>query len=503
MTRGERTLRRLGGAAALAALALWYRPVLGAFFLEGDDYKILTAARNPGASSWRYWLFMFTHPAVNAPQYRPLSYFAIPYAARAVFGADPRAFHAAALALFLVTVVLCRRWLSAALEDERAALLGTFCYALYGGHWALLPSLANLGKYYLPLAALLLGLLWSARKEPLTLGRAAALGALTAAAVAAQEGAFVFPLVFFLQARADGRGRERAWLAAFLPSAAYLLLRLTVWGVPHAGFMDVSWTLLPFGLVHFAGVLVKQTFSPRWPPDVTMRFSWAGASALAAWTAAAAWERARRRENRSAFSLLAALAILAPFSVLRRHLFLGREIWAAPMAALLVGVWSRRLLSGLRGRALPAVALAAAAGLAAKAPGQRRAAESVYRFAAAGEREYLDEVSSLPPDGVVGLGGAAGRGPGGALGDVRKLWLRDRVEPGLLALRQPRRTYVIALERGGVLVRGGTFFYSQGGRWYDSMGHPQDVRVPEATSFAKLRLPGWFGWPKTGAPDSD
>ncbi|MBI4064138.1 MAG: hypothetical protein HY401_07545 [Elusimicrobia bacterium] len=478
-------------AALLAGVWLWYLWVFSVPFFS-DQLRLLTANQSPDSSSLKYWVHILTRPA-HGPQYRPLSYFALYYWCREIFGLNLWFYHALALGFFSTSVLLCWRWLRLLSRSETAAFLAILFFAVHPTHNVFVSDLAAAEKYYVTLSILLWGLIQTASPHPLRLSGALALGALLSVAIVSHEGSFVFPLIFLMQAAALGRPLSRNWGFLLLPSVAYAVFRFLHWGLPQEGFMETRLSFIPYGLAYYLEFLAKAPFVLM--NDFDGRFFWAGAAAAGLWAFWAAWEWRQGKERITAFALAAALVLLVPFAALRNHVIGDRGVWAAPMLALASALWCRRFFeknSAIRGVRM--VGQLGTVGLLVLIIGNCRIQslkkagylESMHVYQKRLAQHIERSLQSWPLAAAIEVRLQTAGGP---TASEQSIYKRDILLPAFLALRFPGRIFLLDSSQGKkIFVRDGTFFIKTKIEriWIDPFMYPQALSPPEPTGRIRI-----------------
>lgn len=223
-------------AAVLATVTLIiYSGSLANGFVSDDEHQIVenVLMRNP-----RGWLRILEGPAqaplkaaVRSNFYRPLHLFSCWLVYR-VAGPNPTAFHLFHLLIYAATVTLVYGIGRELLQNDLAAFLGAFLWALHPLHVEAVAWIASLcdagfGFFYL-LAFLLFLRAEKASGGGLAAHRLAALAFFLA--LFFKEMALSFPLLvlaywFFIPQKEDWRRRAAAWIPYLVAAGAYLAIR--------------------------------------------------------------------------------------------------------------------------------------------------------------------------------------------------------------------------------------------------------------------------------------
>jgi tetratricopeptide (TPR) repeat protein len=411
--RGRASLDVLAALGLVALVVAVFRPVLDAGFVNWDDDLIVTGNARYRGLDLGHLRWMAT--SLHGGHWEPLTWLSLAVD-HALWGMDPRGYHATALALHAVNAVLVfalARALFPALRTAGAAAAA----ALFAVHPLRVESVAWVSERRDVLSAslfLLATLLWvrHARRG----GGAFASGALIASvaafalALAAKASGLAFPLIFLaLDVWPTGRLRALGRRRVLLEKVPYLVLSVAVLfpavaALERFGATEMGGALAPaqraaqvaYGAFFYASrTLLPIGLSPLYLLDLDLeplsaRFL---VPALAVVAVSAALFALRRRWPAALLAWGAYLALIAPFLGVQSngiHLVADRYAYVATLPfALLAGAGIARLAALPAGLAT-ALLVGALGGLA-------RVQVRVWHDS----RALWDRVLALEPDNYV------------------------------------------------------------------------------------------------------
>ena len=245
----------------IASLCVLWGLYLDSVLLAGDAVKLITAGAIPSANTLDYWLYIFTNSVHGHLQYRPISFFAIFYLIRNMFGPVVWPFQFLGMILMILGGKLFFNLIREISKSYFIALVGScflICH-LSVIHMMTRPALVE--KYFFPLVVLIFGLLLVKKNFLNRIVYCLALVFLSVISIMSHEGSFVFPIVFILFDFSLYKTVRKQYFLLAIPSAVYFFARWFYFKVSNTGIMKVdlltSIKYLPTYLDH---ILVPPSF---------------------------------------------------------------------------------------------------------------------------------------------------------------------------------------------------------------------------------------------------
>ncbi len=227
-----------------------------------DDLVFLTAKNAPQALDADFLSHIFFKPNSYNTHYRPFGFFGYFFSMGRIFGLTPLAFDLFGVLLLLTNAGLFFRILQK-IKNQRNLNFGiALLYIVHFGFLRIFLNYSDHLKYGITLLLLFLMLEKALKTKNLGVFDLLYLFVLQALAIGCQEASFLFAFVFVGFRWVFVRKFHWSSLAVGLPSLAYLLARLFVWGVPKTGYFAVDWTMSPLFFIQQLGFFIFPTNLP-------------------------------------------------------------------------------------------------------------------------------------------------------------------------------------------------------------------------------------------------
>jgi len=287
-----------------------------------DFYRFWLASKISSSETLDYWLHVFT-VRTHGAQYRPFSFFVIPFLTRSLLGDNILYYHIYSALLFFTSVVFLWKFLNNFFSNIYSKSVGIFVYLIFFGHYELISVISYSWKYYFPFIVLTY-CLNKILEEKVSKRDNLLILLLLIISIPSQEGSFVFPILFVALDFLKNKRIKLRHFIWFIPSIIYAFFRFVLWKVPNKGFMSLNF-LQSFKTL---GYYIQDFISSAWGiahEQYIDKFYWLGSIFLILWLVLSIINRKRYQ---IAFSLLVFLVCILPFAILDGHIRNHHMLWS-------------------------------------------------------------------------------------------------------------------------------------------------------------------------------
>lgn len=317
----------------LGLIVIGFLPYINLDFYA-DSLKTITAWK-VDSSSWSYWTHIYTQP-IHGPQYRPTSFFSYYYIMGNLFGDSYSAFFLVGILMASIACFLLFQLVINLNLGKRVALLSSLLFLCHPNHVLFLTEASHSLKYYGPLIVLLL-ILGSVAKTKSDLRKSLLFSSILLLTLTIHEASFIFSAIVLLFI-CQRQGLKKHHFLVALPSFLWLIVRLSVWGLPKSDE--------PFYVKVGAGLFTKLVFFIEYSfqflkPGIDIEKQFTDLT-LSSWTLLFVLVMSiivSYTTNKKTWIIsLAGLLAILPFAAMSKHLYGTRSFWGTPFWMILFAI---------------------------------------------------------------------------------------------------------------------------------------------------------------------
>jgi hypothetical protein len=301
----------------------WYLPIFYSG-VDNDSSRFLNISYFKESWQLEYWWSVFTSP-VNFNQYRPLSFFAIYH----WFGGKtyedfPMIYPSLGILLFLMSYVNFTKILQNLSISKLLTTVFSLLYLIQISHVGLY-SYSFSVKYYFPLFTLTYIIRLLSLNREFTKIELIKFFILISLSILSHEASFTFPFLLLLLLK---RMKLRSIFPLFIPSLAYLIMRIFIFGIPTSGAMGVDIYKILIPLSYYLNAIITYYIAPDLNVlTYTGTFIWAGVITFGISLLFSFLHFRYKKDHRPLLALFSILILISPFCLIPKHVFFTRIIW--------------------------------------------------------------------------------------------------------------------------------------------------------------------------------